>query len=86
MTAKLDDVRRNLAADYNALIEAMTDFDASDNQLTWQNSERWEEMLEAVTEIRLSIATLLCMYDPNIEDDCNSLADVKLLPVPNTVE
>lgn len=86
MTAKLDDVRRNLAQDFNALIEAMTNFDASESQLTWQNTEHWEEMLEAAQGMRNMLAVLLCMYDPNNSDDCNSLADVKLLPIPNAVE
>ena len=70
MKVSFNGARENLARSFNELVEDME----IDGTVSTHS--------EPLYQIRQDIILLLCIYDDNIEGDCDSLADVTLSQIP----
>ena len=64
MKVNFDQMRKNLATNYNRLVTEL--------------NSCFGDIEPAITDLQNSIAGLLCLYDPDSED-CNDLSDIELM-------
>jgi hypothetical protein len=81
MKASFDGARINLARSFNEVVRVVEGND--DGGL---NPGAMRELREALWDLRANVGGMLCLYDPDCEDDINMLADKITLLEPDEVE
>ena len=65
MNTNFDNLRRNLAESYNKCVNAVMD-------------ESIDQYQERFDDLKSYIGAIMCLYDPDQENDCNDLSDIEL--------
>lgn len=72
MKISFDGLRKNIAADFNTLVEEIRSEEL--------NIDKGSSLSESVHQLRCSIGILLCCFDKDqMPDDFNNLSEIKLL-------